>query len=146
MTAPTTRPEDLGHALDRVAAALAAIGSGDPGPYAALWAPGRDVTLYGAWGPVERGHEAVTSTFTWVGSRFSDGALVPRNDVVHADGDLAVTVGVEDGDVRVDGGELRPMRIRVTHVLRRLGGTWYLVHRHADFPPPDQRVHPQPRP
>jgi ketosteroid isomerase-like protein len=141
MTGSTTAPEGLDAALERLAAALAAMGSGDPAPYAALWAPDHDVTLYGAWGPVERGHEAVTSTFTWVGSRFSDGALVPRHDVVHADGDLAVSVGVEEGEVRVDGGERRPMRLRVTHVLRRTGDRWYLVHRHADFPPADQR-HP----
>jgi ketosteroid isomerase-like protein len=134
-----TTGEDLAHALDRVARALAAMGAGDPTPYTALWAPGDDVSLYGAWGPVERGNEAVTSTFTWVGRRFSDGALVPRNDVVHVDGDLALTVGVEEGVVRVDGGEPRPMALRVTHALRRIDGTWYLVHRHADFPPADQR-------
>jgi ketosteroid isomerase-like protein len=139
MTGSTTAPEGLDTALERLAAALAAMGSGDPAPYAGLWATDPDVTLYGAWGPVERGHEAVTGTFTWVGSRFSDGALAPRHDVVHADGDLAVTVGVEEGEVRVDGGERRPMRLRVTHVLRRTGGRWYLVHRHADFPPADQR-------
>jgi ketosteroid isomerase-like protein len=134
-----TAVEDLAQALDRVARALAAMGAGDAAPYAALWAPGEDVTLYGAWGPVERGNEAVTSTFGWVGSRFSDGELVPRNDVVHVDGDLALTVGVEEGVVRVDGGEPRPMVLRVTHGLRRIDGTWYLVHRHADFPPTDQR-------
>ena len=130
---------DLQQALDRMAAALAAIGSGDPAPYAALWADGADVTLFGAWGPIERGHENVTRTFEWVGGRFSDGALVPRLDVLHAEGGLAVTVGFEQGDVRVDGGELRPMTLRVTHVLRRIDGEWRLVHRHADFPPPDQR-------
>jgi hypothetical protein len=27
----------------------------------------------------------------------------------------------------------------VTHVLRRIDGRWWLVHRHADFPPVDQR-------
>jgi hypothetical protein len=100
----TTLSEDLRAALQRVADALAAMGAGDPAPYAALWAPGHDVTLFGAWGPVERGHEAVTRTFEWVGGRISDDTLVPRNDV-----------------------------------LRRLDGTWYLVHRHADFPPRDRR-------
>jgi ketosteroid isomerase-like protein len=135
----TTTTDDLSAALQRVAEGLAAMGAGDPAPYAALWAPGHDVTLFGAWGPIERGHEAVTSTFTWVASRFSDGALVPRNEVLHVDNDLAVTVGFEEGVVRVDGGEPFPMTIRVTHVLRRIDGTWYLVHRHADFPPRDQR-------
>jgi ketosteroid isomerase-like protein len=31
------------------------------------------------------------------------------------------------------------MTIRVTHIFRRIGDSWRLVHRHADFPPPDQR-------
>ena len=31
------------------------------------------------------------------------------------------------------------MTIRVTHVLRRIDGEWMVVHRHADFPPADQR-------
>src|SRR5690242_16603255 len=95
-------PADLVDALDRVRDALAAIGAGDPAPYAALWLDSRDATLFGAWGPIERGHDAVTTTFTWVGSRFSDGALVPTHDVVAVSGDLAYTVGFENGQVRVD--------------------------------------------
>ena len=50
-------------------------------------------------------------------------------------GDLAYTVGVEQGQVRVDGGAPFLMQLRVTHVLRRVNGQWWLVHRHADFPP-----------
>ena len=52
-------PADLRDALDRVADALAAMFTGDPAPYAALWAPGEQPTLFGAWGPTEQGHEAV---------------------------------------------------------------------------------------
>jgi uncharacterized protein (TIGR02246 family) len=136
----TTVPADLAEALDEVARALAAMGSGDPAPYAALWADSPDVTLFGAWGPVERGHQAVTRTFTWVAGRFSRGAIVPRHEVVHVDGDLACTVGTEQGEVSVDGGERQLMTLRVTHVLRRIDGRWRLVHRHADYPPPDQRI------
>ena len=135
----TTLPQDLAEMLDRVAAALGAMGEGDPAPYAALWADSADVTLYGAWGPMDRGHDTVTSTFRWVGSRFSGGPMVPTNDVVAVSGDLAYTVGTERGTVRVDGGEPFDMTIRVTHVLRRIDGRWWLAHRHADFPPADQR-------
>ncbi|NEK58078.1 DUF4440 domain-containing protein [Geodermatophilus sabuli] len=129
----------LSRALERVADALAAIAAGDPGPYASCWADSADVTLFGAWGPMEKGHHAVTQTFEWVGSRFSEGTLVPRYDVVEVGGDLAYTVGTERGSVRVDGGEARPMTIRVTHVYKRIQDDWWLVHRHADFPPADQR-------
>ena len=132
-------PADLDRALDRVAEALAAMGSGDPYPYAALWADSPDVTLFGAWGPIERGRTALARTFDWVASRFSDGSLVPRHEVIGFSGDLAYTVGFEHGQVRVDDGDPFPMTIRVTHILRRIDGEWLLVHRHADFPPADQR-------
>jgi ketosteroid isomerase-like protein len=138
-TTDTGIPADLDRALDRLADALAEMGNGDPYPYAALWPDSPDVTLFGAWGPIERGHASVTRTFDWVASRFSDGALVPRHEVVGFSGDLAYTVGFERGQVRVDGGEPFEMTIRVTHVLRRVDGEWMVVHRHADFPPADQR-------
>jgi ketosteroid isomerase-like protein len=133
-------PADLRAALDRVAAALTAILAGDPAPYAALWADGAQPTLFGAWGTVEKGHDAVVTTFTWVGSRFSDGTECrPRYEVVDWSGDLAYTVGFEEAEVRVDGGPPSAMTLRVTHVLRRVDGEWRLVHRHADYPPRDPR-------
>ncbi|WP_232668701.1 YybH family protein [Pseudonocardia sp. TRM90224] len=132
-------PPDLARTLDKVAAALAKMGAGDPALYAALWAGTPDVTLFGAWGTIERGHNAVTTTFNWVGSRFSDGELVPSHDVIGVSGDLAYTVGFERGEVRVDNGDPFPMTIRVTHVLRRIDGEWWIVHRHADYPPVDER-------
>ena len=132
-------PADLASALDRLAAALAAMGSGDPAPYAALWPHSPDVTLFGAWGPIERGHDAVTGTFEWVASRFSGGAIHPRHDVIGVGADLAYTVGTEEGEGRVDGGEPFRMTLRVTHILSKIDGEWWVVHRHADFPPADQR-------
>jgi ketosteroid isomerase-like protein len=131
--------ERFQEALDGVAAALASMGSGDPQPYIDLWAERDDVTLFGAWGPIEKGHRQLTETFRWVGSRFKAGALVPEQVVSHISGDLAYTVGFERGEVTVDGGAKRPMTIRVTHIYRRIEGEWKLVHRHADFPPTDQR-------
>ena len=146
MTATTTDlpdllPADLRAALDRVADALTAMFTGDPAPYAALWAPGGQPTLFGAWGPTEKGHDGVVRTFTWVGSRFSGGSPCrPRYETVDWSGDLAYTVGYEDTEVGIDGGPPAPMTLRVTHVLRRIDGEWRLVHRHADFPPHDPRM------
>jgi ketosteroid isomerase-like protein len=127
-------------AREQVKAALAAMGRGDPQPYIERWADSDDATLFGAWGPIERGTPRLTETFRWVGTRFSGGPLVPEDAVVFASGDLAYTVGFERGEVAVDGGPVRPMTLRVTHVYRRVDGTWQLVHRHADFPPEDQRL------
>lgn len=136
----TGTPPELADTLDRLTDALAAMSSGDPAPYAALWRDAPDVTLFGAWGTAERGHEALVRTFTWVAGRFSDGALVPRHDVVVSSGDLAYTVGFEHGEVRIDGGDPFPMTIRVTHILRRAEGRWWLVHRHADHPSADPHM------
>jgi len=68
--------------------------------------------------------------------------LPPGYRVVDWSGDLAYTVGFEEGEVRVDGGPPSPMTLRVTHVLRRIDGEWRLVHRHADHPPCDERPQP----
>jgi ketosteroid isomerase-like protein len=137
MTEKQPVPDDLLDALRRIADALDDMGHGDPAPYAELWPESADVTLFEAWGPTERGHDDVTRTF---GSRFSGGPIEPRYEVIHADGDLACTIGYEVGTVRVDGGPETRMRLRVTHVLRRVDGQWRLVHRHADVPPEDPRA------
>jgi ketosteroid isomerase-like protein len=136
----TTPDSGLAEAREQVRLALAAMASGNPEPYIALWPENEDVTLFGAWGPIEHGYQNLTDTFRWVGRRFTGGALVPEDTVVYASGDLAYTAGFERGDVSVDGGPSQPMTIRVTHIYRRIDDAWRLVHRHADFPPPDQRL------
>jgi len=59
---------------------------------------------------------------------------MPASDKLPSYPDLAGKVAV------VDGGPMRDMVIRVTHIYGRIDGDWKLVHRHADFPPPDQRT------
>lgn len=127
-------------ARGQVRAALAAIGSGRPEAYSDCWAKSDDATLFGAWGPIEKGYKRLAETFRWVGRRFAGGALVPEDIVSFESGDLAYTVGFERGDVSVDAGTPSAMTIRVTHIYRRIDGKWCLVHRHADFPPSDQRI------
>src|SRR5207249_459888 len=101
-----------------------------------LWSKGDEVSLFGAWGPCERGGEALTRTFGWVGSRFGGGELRSEYVTVRAVGDLAYTVGYERGtEMVVDGGPPQSMTIRVTQIYRRDPDGWKLVHRHGDFAP-----------
>ena len=130
---------ELSLAMQRVNEALTAMRSGDTQPYIDCWADSRDATLFGAWGPMEHGAKAVTETFRWVASRFTGGRADVEQTVVAQSGDLAYTVGFERGPASVAGAPSKEMIIRVTHIYRRDGGDWRLVHRHADFPPPDQR-------
>ncbi|HEY6409433.1 MAG TPA: nuclear transport factor 2 family protein [Ktedonobacteraceae bacterium] len=48
-------------------------------------------------------------------------------------GDLAYTVWIDRGQVRVVGrDEFIPMALRVTYLFRREEGNWKIIHRHAD--------------
>jgi hypothetical protein len=69
---------DFVEASQRVRAAVAAMAVGNPDPYIQCWAPSADATLFGAWGPIERGSDRLFETFRWVGSRFKGGTLVPE--------------------------------------------------------------------
>ena len=130
----------LAKALEQQDAAIAAMLNGDPGPFIGSWADSDDVTLFGAWGPIEKGHKPVADTMRWVGSRCTGADAVDvEHTVIASSGDLAYTVGFERSHASADGGPMRDMVLRVTHIYRRIDGDWKLVHRHADFPPPDQR-------
>ena len=131
--------EFLATTLARQVEAEEAIHNGDPEPRLAMWSTKDPVTVLGAVRTAS-GWDEVSQLFHWLGSGFSDCSSY-RFELVAAgvSGDLAYTVGSEHGVVRVDGGEPRPMTLRVTHVYRRVDGEWRLVHRHADFPPMDPR-------
>jgi ketosteroid isomerase-like protein len=137
--------DTLAKALEEMTAAHTAMYNGNPDPIIDSWAASDEITLFGAAGPIEKGHKPVTDTMRWVGSRFTGADAVDvEHTVVASSGDLAYTVGFERGHVSVDGGPPRDMAVRVTQIYRRIDGEWKLMHRHADFPPPDQRITPVP--
>jgi ketosteroid isomerase-like protein len=133
-----SEPDDFARALEQQRRANDAIYAGDPGPYMEMFSRKDPVSLFGAWGPCKTGWEDISRTLRWVASRFSDGQMSFDLDVVHVGTDTAHTVGYEHGQVRVDGGPLTPIRIRVTHVYRRDPDGWKIAHRHGDFAPQDQ--------
>jgi hypothetical protein len=114
-----TKHASFAEARGQVRAALAATGSGRPEAYIDCWARSDDTTLFGAWGPIEKGHQRLVETFRWVGRRFTGGMLVPEDVVSFESGDLAYTVGFERGEVSVDANAPTMMTIRVTHIYRR---------------------------
>ena len=115
-----------------------AMFNGDPQPYMAMWSHTDDVSLFGAWGPCKVGWPAVSKTFEWVGSRFSNGDMEFDVQVAQAGELIAYSVGYERGKVVLDGGQKRPMTIRVTHAYRWEDSRWRIVHRHGDFAPVDE--------
>ena len=67
-------------------------------------------------------------------SQFSDGEIVTV-DVIEENStpELAYIVRVERAKAKVGGSdEVTPIALRVTMIFRSEGGTWKVVHRHAD--------------
>jgi ketosteroid isomerase-like protein len=123
--------------LEQETAIQEAMLNGNPGPMISHWADCDDITVFGGWGRIEKGHTPVTDAMRWVGSRFTGADAVDLEHLVIASsGDLAYTVGFERSHVSIDSGPPGDMTLRVTHIYRRIDGDWKLVHRHADFPPP----------
>ena len=128
-------------ALDQETATQTAMLNGDPGPMIDHWADSDDITVFGGWGRTEQGRKPVTDAMRWVGSRFTGADDVDLEHlVIGSSGDLAYTVGFERSHVSIDGGPRSDMTLRVTHIYRRIDGEWKLIHRHADFAPPDPRT------
>jgi hypothetical protein len=98
-----SEPDDFTRALEQQRRANDAIYAGDPEPYMEMFSRKDPVSLFGAWGPCKTGWEDISRTLRWVASRFTDGQMSFDLDVIHVGTDTAHTVGVEHGQVRVDG-------------------------------------------
>jgi len=124
----------------RLVAEVEALHNGDPKPRLEMWSTKDPVTLFGA-AMSGRGWDEVSGIFRSIASRWSD-CTDQRVEIVAAgvSGDLAYTVGFEHTAVSVDGVPVEPYTLRVTHVYRREGGEWKIVHRHGDAPPADQSL------
>ena len=80
------------------------------------------------------------SRFRKVASWFSESSEYEFDvTAAGASGDLAYTVGYEHNRGKMDG-EARTSTLRVTHIYRREGGQWRIVHRHGDVPPGEERA------
>ncbi len=100
------------------------------------WVHDDDVTLHGGFDISLRGWSDVAPGLEWAANRLSEGEVVFTPLGGRIVGDLAYLAGVEEGTARLDGGERRPMRLRVTMVLQRVEGRWLCVHRHGEMTPP----------
>jgi ketosteroid isomerase-like protein len=89
----------------------------------------------GAWGAYEKGWNEAGPRYDWAAARFvKSGAKVDIEYLASGvSGDLAYTVAIERSDALIAGqGRRAKMPLRVTHLFRREGGEWKLLHRHAD--------------
>ena len=102
-------------------------------PELADWVHDDEVTLHGGFDVSGRGWGILKQGLTVASSRLSEGRMVFTPLGGRVVGDLAYLAGFEAGVVRLDGGEPRPMTLRVTQIHQRVGGRWLSVHRHGEI-------------
>jgi hypothetical protein len=97
------------------------------------WVHDDEVTLHGGFDVSGRGWQVLAQGLTVAASRLSEGHMVFTPLGGRVIGDLAYLAGFEAGVVRLDGGEARPMTLRVTQIHQRVGGRSLAVHRHGEI-------------
>lgn len=125
---------DLGTFVGQYHLALDEFFRGNPEPAERLYSHREDVSLANPFGPVVVGWERVRETMDRVASIYRDGGATGFETLVaYVTPDLAYLVEVERFKARIGGAEdIASGALRVTSVLRPEGGTWKIVHRHAD--------------
>jgi ketosteroid isomerase-like protein len=127
-------PDDLDHVIDESHRALDAFAKGDPEPLKALYSHEADVSIANPFGPPVRGWEEAAPTIDRAATYYRDGRATGfERTAEFATPGLAYVVEMEHFEAKMGGSEeITPVTLRVTTVLRPEGGTWKIVHRHAD--------------
>jgi ketosteroid isomerase-like protein len=122
--------------VPRVKSSQSALYSGDADAWLRLWSPRRPVSWLGQFGTCAVGRTDVRSHFQRVAARRwrFDGFDL---DVIAADvaGDEGYLVTREHARVRLEEGGPPLPAARVSRVLHRMNGRWYVAHGHADLDP-----------
>lgn len=125
--------QDFDAAVETYRDALQSMPKGDHRPVLSLYSRRPDVTLANPLGPPIVGWANIEKEAAAVAGRFTDGSIEFEEVTRFASGDLGYTVTVERGQVRRKGtDQVTPMTLRVTTILRREDGKWFVALRHAD--------------
>jgi len=125
--------DELAGLAARTAEAAACFMRGDMRRYFTLIQHTGDYTLMPPYGgEPRRGVDTSDPALDAMAAWFTGGEAELEIIQAHASGDLAVLVAVERQHGLVGGLPDQDWSLRVTLVFRREGGTWKLMHRHAD--------------
>ena len=126
--------DDFDQVVEQYHLALDEIIKGSAQGYKRAYSHRDDVTLANPFGPPVRGWEEVAKTLERAASNYTDGeASGFENLAKHTTAELAYTVEIERCQAKVEGrDDITPIAVRLTTVFRPEGGTWKVVHRHAD--------------
>jgi ketosteroid isomerase-like protein len=125
--------DDLDQVIEQYHLALDEFSRGNPEPVKDFYSGREDVTIANPFFPLTRGREQVVERLERSVQNFRDGEVGFENVAKWASGELACIVEMEEWRTKVGGREdVTPFMLRVTTLFRAEGGTWKVVHRHAD--------------
>lgn len=105
---------------------------GDLAPLNAVWSHRADVTNLSAAGGHAIGWNEVHAGFLNMARLYPGGRIEQRNMSVVAGKDIGYSVCIETGQLRSADGPMVTFNQRSTNIFRLEGGTWKLIHHHAD--------------
>ena len=121
-------------AIERLHAAMAKVANGDVSAIKALYSQSDDATSFYGWGGYEKGWDNVSRRWDWAGSQFRGGNVRYEGISTVVTPDLFYVTEIETYEnqsmANVEG--KTGWTNRVTHIFRREGGEWRLVHRHGN--------------
>ncbi len=125
--------DDLDRVIELYHRALDEFSRGNPEPVKDFYSTRDDVAIANPFFPLTRGREQVVERLERSVQNFRDGEVGFQNVAKWVSGELACIVELEEWKAKVGGREdVTPFTLRVTTLFRAEGGTWKVVHRHAD--------------
>ena len=121
-------------AIARLHAAMADVADGDVSAIKALYSHSAAATSFYGWGGYEKGWEAVSTRWDWAGAQFKGGTVRHENISTVITPEMFFVTDIEtfEGQRVASVENITGWSNRVTHIFRREGGEWRLVHRHAN--------------
>lgn len=121
-------------AIAALHAAMGKVANGDVSAIKALYSHTADATSFYGWGGYEKGWDKVSARWDWAGQQFRGGSVAYENVSTVVTPEMFFVTEIESYQMRAMDGMSGPTgwTNRVTHIFRREGGAWRLVHRHGN--------------
>ena len=130
--ASTASEKDIRSATMLFYAAFNSALHGDLAPLSAVWSHRPDVTNLSAAGGHAIGWNEVHAGFLNMSRLYPGGSIEQRDMSVVVGRDMGYSVCIETGQLRSADGPMVTFNQRATNIFRLEGGTWKLIHHHAD--------------
>jgi len=105
---------------------------GDLAPLSAVWSHRPDVSNMSAAGGFAVGWNEVYAGFQTMARLYPGGNITQQDMTVVSGTDIGFSVCTETGRLRSSEGPMVTFNQRATNIFRLEGGTWKLIHHHAD--------------